>query len=343
MTTSHNHCCMFVPPHILDNLARSGIENARLSMQPSLVNRRVRSARLLSMVIPLELKPTGTESRKVYDCEHHMELQRKLIRSEGEPPSTDDTVNEAYDRLGDVRTYYKKELSRSSIDNRGMDILANVHYGENFLNAFWDGSEMVFGDGDNVFFVNFAGSIEVVGHELTHGVIENTAQLVYDSQPGALNEHFADVFGCVIEQYTRGQTAKDADWLIGDEIMGPELRGQALRSMKAPGTAYDNPFMGRDPQPAHMRDYYTGEDDNYGVHINSGIPNKAFYLVAMSIGTDKAALIWYAGLQKLWATAQFTDAAQVLMQAARDLTKAGHVPAGSERSVQLAFKEVGVL
>ncbi len=125
--------------------------------------------------------------------------------------------------------------------------------------------------------------------------------------------------------------------------MGPNFHGQALRSMKAPGTAYDDPLLGKDPQPAHMRDYYTGSDDNHGVHINSGIPNKTFYLVAMSIGTDKAALIWYAGLQKLWATAQFTDAAQMLVQVASDLTKTGQVPAGSEQSVRLAFKEVGVL
>jgi Zn-dependent metalloprotease len=341
--TVHNHCCLFVPPYVLDNLARSGIESARLSVQPSIVNRRTRSVQLLSMVVPVELRPTGTESRKVYNCEHHMRLRSKLVRGEDEPASTDDVVNQAYDGLGNVRTYYKKELSRSSIDDRGLDMLANIHYGENFLNAFWNGSEMVFGDGDNVTFVNFARSIGVVGHELTHGVIDHTAQLVYDSQPGALNEHFADVFGCVIEQYARGQTARDADWLIGDEIMGPNFHGQALRSMKAPGTAYDDPLMGKDPQPAHMRDYYTGSDDDHGVHINSGIPNKAFYLVAMSIGTDKAALIWYAGLQKLWATAQFTDAAQALVQVASDLIKAGQVPAGSEQSVQLAFKEVGVL
>jgi Zn-dependent metalloprotease len=124
--------------------------------------------------------------------------------------------------------------------------------------------------------------------------------------------------------------------------MGPDLYGEALRSMQAPGTAYDNKLLGKDPQPAHMNDYYAGNDDNQGVHINSGIPNRAFYLAAMEIGTDKATLIWYHALKRLWTTAKFNDAVDVIVDSARILTRQKQVPVGSTQRVRAAFREVGL-
>jgi Zn-dependent metalloprotease len=124
--------------------------------------------------------------------------------------------------------------------------------------------------------------------------------------------------------------------------MGPALFGEALRSMKAPGTAYDNPLMGKDPQPDHMSKYYAGPADNQGVHINSGIPNRAFYLVAMDIGTECAAQVWYHGMQNLWATANFADAVDVLVQSSRILTKGGVTPKGTPQAVRQAFHAVGL-
>jgi Zn-dependent metalloprotease len=112
--------------------------------------------------------------------------------------------------------------------------------------------------------------------------------------------------------------------------------------MRAPGTAYDNALLGKDPQPDHMSNYYAGPADNQGVHINSGIPNKAFYLVAMTIGTNKAVLIWYHALQNLWATANFNDAVGVIVESARILVKNGEAPLGSTQTVRSAFKEVGL-
>lgn len=182
----------------------------------------------------------------------------------------------------------------------------------------------------------------MLAHEFGHGVTEYTANLEYMGQSGALNEHFSDVFGTAITQHHFKQKAHEADWLMGDEIMGPELFGEALRSMKEPGTAYDHKLMGRDLQPAHMKDFYTGSDDNGGVHINSGIPNKAFYLVSEVIGTNNAALIWYAALQRLWSTAKFNDAVSVIVEAARLLNKSKQVPLGSPQLVRAAFKEVGL-
>jgi Zn-dependent metalloprotease len=214
--------------------------------------------------------------------------------------------------------------------------------GVNYNNAFWDGDEFAAGDCDGVIFISFARSLDVIAHEIGHGVVQTTANLEYYSQSGALNEHFADVFGTVITRYANGQTEEDSDWLIGNEIMGPELYGECLRSMAAPGSAYDNSIMGKDPQPDHMNRYFTGPEDNRGVHINSGIPNKAFYLFAMERGTDVAARIWYRALQDLWSTANFNDAVEVIANAARVLVRDGAAPAGSPQTVRWAFKEVGL-
>ena len=162
-----------------------------------------------------------------------------------------------------------------------MPLRGIVHFGEEYPNAFWDGRRMAFGDGDNEIFLRFTKSLDVIGHELGHGVIEDESGLEYWGQSGALNEHFADVAGIMVKQRKLNQTADQADWLIGAELRGDEFDGDALRSMKAPGTAYDDAVLGKDPQPDHWRDYVRTFEDNGGVHINSGIANKAFYLLAI--------------------------------------------------------------
>lgn len=337
---------MFVPNHILAKLAKAGFEEARLSVIQSEKIRKVRRANTrYTSVVDMEFTESTTTqavARKTYDSEGQWEQRVKLVRNEGDPPTFDVAVNHVYDSAGTVRDYFKNKLNRNSIDNLGMNLILNVHYGKNYMNAFWDGDEMTFGDGDGEIFISFTQSIEVVAHEMAHGVVQHTANLEYFSQSGALNEHFCDVLGSAINQYANGQTADDADWLIGNEIMGPTLYGEAIRSMKAPGTAYDNKLLGTDSQADHMKDYYTGPEDNGGVHINSGIPNKAFYLVAMEIGTDKAALIWYNALEKLWATANFNDAVDVIVNSARLLTKEEKVPLGTTQTVRAAFKETGL-
>jgi Zn-dependent metalloprotease len=182
-----------------------------------------------------------------------------------------------------------------------------------------------------------------MGHELSHGVVQHTANLDYFGQSGALNEHFADVFGSLVEQRMHHEDAGTANWLIGDEIMAEQLYGEALRSMAHPGTAYDNPVLGRDPQPERMSDYYAGPEDNQGVHINSGIPNRAFYLAASELGTEGAGRIWYAGLQNLWPTATFSDAATVLSGQARVLARDGIVERHAAQTVRAAFHAVGII
>jgi Zn-dependent metalloprotease len=334
--------CMFIPPFVLENLAAAGVDAAPLSSQQSALSRKKRKNRVKEMREFVSLAPVGKAAREVYDCQHKWEQRVKLVRKERGRITGDASADKAYDHAGIVRDYFKEVLDRNSIDDAKMDLILNVHHGENYMNAFWDGDEMTFGDGDGKIFVDFARSLDVVAHELAHGVTQWEANLEYDGQSGALNEHFSDVFGTVITQHFEGQTADTADWLIGDEIMGPTLKGEALRSMSNPGTAFDNALMGRDRQPAHMKDYYHFPDDNHGVHINSGIPNRAFYLAAMDIGTDKAGLIWYAALQKFSPTTIFNVAVRTIVRTAGDLADSGDVPKGSPQVIRGAFKSVGL-
>ena len=180
-----------------------------------------------------------------------------------------------------------------------MKLDSTVHYGDDYNNAFWNGTQMVYGDGDGDIFQRFTKSIDVIGHELTHGITQYEAALEYEGQAGALNESFSDVFGSLIKQYSLKQKADKADWLIGEGLFTRKVKGIALRSMKDPGTAYNDPIIGKDPQPGHMNDYVNTTSDNGGVHINSGIPNRAFYFTAVELGGyawEKAGKIWYIAL-----------------------------------------------
>ena len=136
-----------------------------------------------------------------------------------------------------------------------MPLNATVHFGKLYDNAFWDGQQMVFGDGDGEIFERFTRSLSVIGHELAHGVTQFSAGLAYRNQAGAINESISDVFGALVEQYFRKQTTADASWLIGEDLFTPQVEGSALRSMKAPGTAYDDDVLGKDPQPDSMDSY----------------------------------------------------------------------------------------
>jgi Zn-dependent metalloprotease len=338
----HKCHCKFIPDYVFNNLAEGGIEDAALSAQQSKLSRRKRETRVNDMQEFVSLESVGNSARQVFDCQNKWEQRIKLVRKEGESDIDDEAANQAYTNVGIVRDFYKHVFDRNSIDNANMDLILNVHYGEKYNNAFWDGDDMTFGDGDGEIFVGFTKSLDVIAHELAHGVTQWEANLNYDGQSGSLNEHFSDVFGTVITQYFEGQTADTADWLIGDEIMGPQLKGEALRSMREPGTAYDNCLMGKDRQPNHMKDYYPYSDDNHGVHVNSGIPNKAFYLTAKEIGTDKAGLIWYRALPKLSPSATFNSAVKIIVRQAGILEADGLVPKGSPQVIRAAFKVVGL-
>jgi len=292
-------------------------------------------------VTPLTTSSAAGEARTIYDAENGIDLPGRAVRREGEPAVADAAVNEAFDALGTTFDYFLQVHARSSIDGRGLPLDASVHYRRAFNNAFWNGRQMVLGDGDGRIFGRFTQALDVIGHELMHGVTQFAAGLEYQGQSGALNEHMSDVFGSLVKQFTLGQTAKQADWLIGVGLWAPGVKGKALRSMKAPGTAYDDPRIGNDPQPAHMDHYVDTAEDNGGVHLNSGIPNHAFYLAAIGFGGRawlKAGQVWYSALtQMLHRDADFMVAAAATVDAAGRAfdTQGAEV-------VAAAWKQVGI-
>jgi Zn-dependent metalloprotease len=337
-----------VPPHILRHMLKSKDARVReAALRTLLTTAHLRGERTVLQQGGFIANAAGEKSRTVFDCGHAESTDSARIkRSEGGPKVADRSVNAAYDGLGYTYDFWRAVFSRNSIDDRGMRLDGYVHYGKAYNNAYWNGRQMIFGDGDGVLFTDFAGSIDVIAHELGHGITEYTANLEYHDQPGALNESMSDVFGSMVKQWHLKQTAKAADWLIGAQIFTPKLKGDALRSMKAPGTAYDNPDMGKDPQPAHMKDYAmlpdTAEGDWGGVHVNSGIPNHAFYLLAVALGGhswEVAGKIWFEALQQSNAQADFTAFAKKTHAVA----VAAHGPSSHEASnVELAWNQVGI-
>ncbi|HTL89296.1 MAG TPA: M4 family metallopeptidase [Leptolyngbya sp.] len=288
--------------------------------------------------------PANEKRRTLYTAEAQTDLPGKIVRGEGAPEVEDITVNEAYEGSGATYDFYKEVFERNSIDGFGMRLDSTVHYGERYNNAFWNGNQMVYGDGDGELFNRFTIAIDVIGHELTHGVTQSEAALIYKGQSGALNESFSDVFGSLIKQKVLNQTAAEADWLIGQGLLTEKVNGQALRSLKAPGTAYDDKVLGKDPQPADMKAIYQGTADNGGVHINSGIPNRVFYLTAIGIGGyawEKAGKIWYIALtERLRPWSNFRSAAQVTATIAGELYGKDSI---EQKAVQEAWKTVGVM
>jgi Zn-dependent metalloprotease len=289
------------------------------------------------------------KDRIVYDAKNGSTLPGTVIRKEGDPPATDVAVNEAYDGCGATYDLYKDIYNRNSIDGSGMRLDSTVHYKVGYDNAFWDGQQMVYGDGDENLpeaerlFNRFTIAIDVMGHELTHGVTQFEAKLVYSFQPGALNESMSDVFGSLVKQYQKGQTASQADWIIGEGLFTSNVNGVGIRSMKAPGTAYNDPVLGKDPQPAHMSNYVNTVSDNGGVHINSGIPNHAFYIAATQIGGfawEKAGQIWYVTLRdKLTSSSNFQDCANRTYQTAAELFGANSL---EQQAVKKGWADVGI-
>ena len=289
-----------VPPYLLSHLARLDRDDLRTATEAAhrtlLAPSPPRPARRTALPeSPRPVAPTSPD-RTISDADGAETLPGDVIRREGDGPTGDVAADEAYDGLGATYALLADVFGRASIDGAGLPLRATVHYGQQYDNAFWDGEQMVFGDGDGQVFARFTASLSVIGHELAHGVTQHTAELVYEGQSGALNESISDVFGALVEQHSRGQSAAEASWLIGEGLFTDQVEGNALRSMKAPGTAYDDDVLGKDPQPATMADYVDTTDDNGGVHLNSGIPNHAFYRVAAALGGhawDAAGPIWY--------------------------------------------------
>lgn len=355
-TRRHPVTCI-LPPYMLEQLAQRGTPDqqawAQVTLNTTLILRSERLAIArgeppLEAVALMKVAP-GVKQRSIYTCNATSNLPGTLVRSEGQPASGDAAVDEAYDGAGATYDFYWNALQRNSIDNQGLTLVSSVHYLKNYDNAFWNGQQMVYGDGDadlppaQQLFNRFTIAIDVIGHELTHGVTQYEANLDYQDQSGALNESISDVFGSLVKQYHLNQDARSADWIIGEGLFTANVHGVGIRSMKAPGTAYDDPVLGKDPQPATMSGYVNTIQDNGGVHLNSGIPNHAFYITAYELGGyawEKAGRIWYTALNsKLTHTADFQDAANATYQAAGELFGANGL---EQQAVQKGWNEVGI-
>ncbi len=306
MCSRHPIFCI-MPPHILRAIAERGTPEERIAASGTLaLDSTFRAMRATTLALgappPSFVAEPAVKQRTIYTAHNQQQLPGTIAASEKNPPpaNADPAVVEAFNGLGATWDFYFDVFDRQSIDDEGMPLNATVHYGSRYNNAFWNGQQMVFGDGDGKLFNRFTIALDVIGHELTHGVTQDEAQLQYMFQAGALNESMSDVFGSLIKQKKNRDTARTADWLIGEGLFTAAVNGKALRSMKAPGTAYSDPVLGDDPQPDHMSKYVNTYDDNGGVHINSGIPNRAFYLAAYSFdgyAWEKAGRIWYETLR----------------------------------------------
>ncbi len=320
--------CSIVPPYVLEALSVSDDPRVARSAQATLAQEadlraeRIQSAGVGPKLAERPARDEGTgPNRLIHDAKNATTLPGTLVRGEGADDTGDEAVTQAYDGLGHTWQLLDDALGRDSLDDKGLALLATVHYGRQYVNAFWNGNQMVFGDGDGVIFLGFTRSLDVIGHELAHGVTQYTSGLNYQDQSGALNEHISDVIGSLVKQYALGQDAAAADWLIGAELLAPGVQGTALRSMKAPGTAYDDPRLGKDPQPDRMSRFVDTPDDYGGVHINSGIPNRAFYTLAMELGGkawEAPAQIWYdVMVGDIKADCDFSTFAHLTIEAAK--------------------------
>lgn len=235
--------------------------------------------------------PSGPPDVTVFDCHNGITLPGTSVANPGSSP--DATAKQAFTETTAVADFYKTLFGRNSVDNAGMALISSIHYSVKYNNAFWNGSQMTYGDGDGNIFVDFTKADDVIGHELTHGVTQHSLGLSYVNQAGGLNESISDVFGSMFRQWQANQDVGKADWLIGKEIVGPGAiaRGfTCLRDMSNPAAKHCLA-----PQPTKFSQYHDGMDP----HESSGIPNSAFYQAAMAIGGkswEKTGKIWYQAL-----------------------------------------------
>ncbi|WP_159053211.1 M4 family metallopeptidase [Streptomyces regalis] len=281
----------------------------------------------------------------IFDAGHSEKTSElPVVRYTGMPPVGDPMVDETYEALMTTRRFFQEVYGRARFPYHGRPLAAVVHYGDKFPNSWWDGASLFLGDGDGGVFQRFSQCLEVVGAEATRGIEEMLHFIPYQGQTGALSASISEVFGSLIKQWSLGQSTDEADWIMGAGLLAPGRQGAGLRSLKAPGTAYDDNVLGKDPQTAHMDDYVVTDRDNGGIHTNSGIPSHAFYLLAARLGGqawERAGQIWWDALTSdgMRDGLQFVDWARLTLTAAR--TRYGD-DSQEEHAVREAWSGVGV-
>lgn len=375
-TTNSPCMCYIIPPHItkkIDDFVKENTYTLRFDdLQPFI---RPPMLNLIEGKIPMDstIAPPIPITHRVYDARHRTKLPGKLIIDSYNDNTKDKDIQQAYQGALKTAQFYLENYDRNSIDNCGMPIISSVHYSRSYNNAFWDSKQMVYGDGDGKIFKHFTTAADVIGHELTHGVTQyGPAKLHYHDQSGALNESISDVFGIQVKQWDSNNpipsiirdgnsTENDSkatynNWRIGSDLF---VAGDyALRSMSNPGTAYKHhPILGNDPQPDRMSAYkhLSQENDFGGVHINSGIPNRAFYLLATELATKssepeylysfkKAGSIWYNTIQsgEIHPESQFIDFAQKMVDQTLKMYKEGSLEVNAVRNAWQTVEVLGI-
>lgn len=340
-----NSIFCIIPPHVLNEIIARGDEDHRQwAIQTLTSTARLQGHRDILNRYDLSNNKNHGLFRVIQSAANKQKLPGVVVRKEGQGLTGDPAVDEAYAYIGNVYNFYKTVFKRNSINGKGEKLFATVHYGKNFDNAFWDGERMVYGDGDGRIFQIFTKCLEVVGHEQTHGITQLTSNLTYESMSGALNEANSDVMGSLVKQFTLNQTAHQADWIIGEGLLEPSINGVGIRSIKAPGTAYDDPLLGKDPCPASMNDYVQTTEDNGGIHINCTIPSHAFYVSSIELGGyawQRMGRIWYnVNTTQAGSNPTFVSWANMTLATASRMFGNGSL---EYQATEKGWKEVGVL
>lgn len=320
-------CCFIVPPEVLRALSRNQRltpQNAKMFQDSYLETMRLRSVReghriasLISRSSVVAEAAARQAEEHLFDCRHRTSLPGRAVSN---PATAGEAFSTVFKTTGQVAEFYQTVLGRNSVDNRGMDLVSTLNYGNNYQNAFWNGQQMVYGNGDQRIFIDFWRSPDVIGHELTHGVTQNESGLRYEGESGALNESLSDCFGAAFNQWvSKAPASKDDSWLIGAGIMGPDAKAKGytcLRDMVNPAAQHC-----LSPQPIS----YANFDPTADVHVNSGIPNRAFALFARAVGGnsyDSPIKLWYAACTggHLSSGATFSDFAKSTLNAADQWT-----------------------
>lgn len=338
--------CFAIPPKMFRKLIGKDAAQSHV--------RKAGRLRSLRHEVPAPAASSSRQARRsVYDLAKKETLPGQLVRTERGKRSSDDAANDAFDNTGIALAFFKEVFGRKSIDGKGIDVVSAIHYSTEFPNAFWNGKQMIYGDGDDTF-SGFTAALDIIAHELSHGVSQylipgglgvvkvapadrefKEQRYILEGQSGALNESFSDVMGSLVKQWHAGEKAHDADWLIGRKLLARGM-GRAVRSLRSPGN--ESITWRGDEQMRSMEQYYDGCD----VHDASGIPSHAFYQAARKIGGfawEKAGRIWFAAYDSLKRDAQFTDFARATLAVAEK----HHGRASIEyKAVDSAWKKVRV-
>jgi len=340
-------CCFIVPPSVLKALSMGqGVQPHdaaifRESFAETQRLRMIREGHRMASLIGRRSLPTAASAHEpeehLYDCRHRSTLPGRMV---ADPEHGGEAFKTVFETTGKVASFYRTVLGRNSVDSQGMDLVSSLNYKRNYQNAFWDGQQMVYGNGDGHIFVDFWRSPDVIGHELTHGVTQNESGLQYEGESGALNESLSDCFGAVFSQWVAQMPAsEDKGWLIGPGIMGPDAVAKGftcLRDMVDPGAKHC-----LSPQPDSY-DHFNPAGD---VHENSGIPNKAFAVFARIVGGnayDAPIKVWYTACTggRLSSHATFADFARSTIAVADAWT--GPERVALAQAVRQAWREVRV-